>query len=358
MRILCTVFFFVFLFYGNDIFTQSSTDPVFHELAIWLEKNPRPDAQKLLDYTNEKIKTLQHIDVTYDFLYTILEHYPPNVIHYRFYVLFAKIATLKYDFSTASLLFYSAFEKTKEAKYLLQASIQEYQSGNINLAKRNISIIEEDYQEQNIKIPLLILKAQILIQEQEHREAFEQLYREFKNSSQKKLSSEFYYMLYRVATREHEQDVAKKNKEKLSLYYPNSIELNLIEKKHIQTLPLPSNIFAFTDEETAVDYDAFAQTEAKEPAGSYGTSISKAPQFGFQISAFQNISRARNFLLVFKEKFATLNNSIADPVLSKSSVGDHIFYQIIVPLDEKKNIEKQIIQLREEGIEGFLRENN
>ncbi len=337
--ILCIII--LLLFHTTLLFSADIT-------SEWIENNPTPSKQELLSFVSTHYPSMESIQETYNFFYTVLEQYPPSLIHYSIYIHFAKIATLRYDFQTAALLYYSAFEITRLPEHLLMASIQEYQTGNINLAKRNISILQERYNISNIIIPLITLNIAIYIYEKKYSTALEYIHTTIEKNEAILLPASIYYFMYKLALKINNHSSKEYALTILQDKYKTSIEYQLLQNT-ITTLPIPSHFFSFLDLEINNPL-SLSSNEITEDIP-----LSSAPELGYQVSSFQNKEKANNY---YNKLIALLRDAMFDgayPIMSISTVQNTIFYQIIIPLSQSKDVQSQIKELRNIGIEGFLK---
>ena len=315
----------------------------------WIEDNPNPSKQILLSFVNTHYSSIDNIQDTYDFFYTILEYYPPSLIHYSIYTNFAKIAILRYDFQNAALLYYSAFEITNFPEHLLLASIQEYQAGNIALVKQNILILQEKYDISNIIIPLITLNIVVYMYEKKYTSALEYIQNTLEKNKDILFPASIYYLMYKVSLKTNNKESKAYALSLLQEKYTNTLEYQLIQNT-VYSLPIPSHFFSFLDLEIDID-TALNNKKYKD------IPLSVSPELGYQVSSFQNKERANNYYYKLTQ---LLSDSMLDeqsPIISTSIVQGLTFYQIIIPLSKDKDLQSQIKILRKIGIEGFLKHN-
>lgn len=340
--------------------STSNSTTVQQYIRIWLSENKYASQETIVAFTNDYIPTLSSIDDTYYVLVNIINSYPTNKISAEIYILFAKIASLKFDFSTASLMYYTSYNMTKNYHYLVQAAIQEFQNGNIDIASEYLTTAFENTLEPPTYITAVILKSELLLLTESPFQVLKFLEKEQYNIPPTYSNAAFLYQVYRIALLSNQADAATQIYTLLQKKFPDSIETQTIDNKHIAPLPLPSLLF-----NTSFPHDLLSSRNTQKSNTSNDASplFSKAPAVGYQVASYTKLSNATQSLEYFKNIWETLqtNTSMQSsaPILVKKTISKKLYYQIIFPLHTSDSIRsQQTLLLQDKNIEGFMIFNN
>lgn len=347
----------IFLLLGSAIYLYplSPSTNEYAQLNDWILNNQDASQEEIITFLDYYIPLSPSIEFTYNILISIINSYATDKIPYTVYLLFAQIASLKFDFHTASLMYYTTYTQTNNPLYLLQSAIQEFELGNIELASSYLdNIFSNTSVNSDIAVSSYILKTELLLLQETPEIAFTFLENAQYQVEKQFITSSFLYQLYRIATISNKDNVAFLTHQSLVENFPNSLEAQLIDNNTVSPLPLPSLLF----NGITISNDQPANT-SNINFPTRKILFSHAPDVGYQVGAFSNLQNARISLEYYQELWQERQIQSPLPILAQKNTEKGKFYQVIFPLDTNEIIQqKQTLVLKDKGIEGFVIKNN
>lgn len=340
----------------HTLFAQEQSTEVRQYIRTWLSENKYASQKTIVAFVNDYIPTLNTTEDTYYVLINIINSYPTNKISAEIYILFAKIASLKFDFSTASLMYHTSYNMTKDYQYLVQAAIQEFQNGHIDTANEYITTAFENTLSPTTHITAIILKSELLLLTEQAFQVLKFLENEQYNIKLKHINAPFLYQVYRISLRSNHADAAEQIYTLLKKKFPDSIETQTIGNANIAPLPLPSLLF-----NPSFSRILFSDTNTSPNKKNSTPLFSDAPKVGYQVASYTTLSNAVESLDYFKKIWDSIQTTkgILRPILVKKTLNKKVYYQVMFPLNSSKQTrETQSLILQNKNIEGFMTFND
>lgn len=343
-----------------NLWSQTPNSNVQNYIRDWIANNRDAPKETIVQFLDSYLPTLTSADDTYYVLVNVINSYPQEKLPYTIYLLFAQISSLKFDFETASLMYYTTFQLTNNYKYLVQVAVQEYQQGNIKKATTYLEQVLQNKVEKPAFIIAIILKSEIMLLNQPAGEVLKFLEKAQYQLDADSITSSYLYQVYRVAALANNTHVGQQIYKIMQDSFPHSIEIQTINNASISPLPLPSLLFSKVPFDKIPNGFNIDGTNTRNiPPRNTETLLSPIPTVGYQVGSFTNLENATLSLQFFntswKQKKMLEQVKLQAPVLSQKSADGKSYYQVIFPLSTNTEIQqKQTLFLKTEGIEGFM----
>lgn len=356
-------------------------------MADWIIKNPGASEQDLASFIENNVLSLKKIDEMYAIFDTMLRSYNTDRLPAVLYESYAKIAELRFDFRTASRMYYRAYQKTLNANFLIKAGLHALETGDRNTAFDYLMQAEKSSLTADETVLLTTLKARSLIEDGQADIAYALLTTLPFSVPKEKLTSTFYYLLYQSAERNGNLSEANLAYQTLTADFPYSVEVYMLNSPRVHPLPLPSRLLALgtqilqdlNNSVNAVPFSAPIGSSAPSSSSSYGQppappqqtappqtsrpparpTVQERPAIGYQVAAFVSAENAQKSLQYYTSVWERMNIPTKPPIISQESVDNTVFYQIILPFentdpDDFDTQNKILRTLKQARIEGFI----